>query len=117
MKNGNIEGGVIPTQPTLPTQPTTSTQPTTAQPTTAQPTTQPATTQPATEPTTVPSQTLTVNATSNYFGSATKTEGKVSDKVSMTQASLSSVWLTTRLTAARQLCRASQTLFTMLITM
>lgn len=83
MKNGNIEGGVIPTQPTLPTQPTTSTQPTTAQPTTAQPTTQPATTQPATEPTTVPSQTLTVNATSNYFGSATKTEGKVSDKVTV----------------------------------
>lgn len=98
MKNGNIESGIVPTNPIPPTQPTTSTQPTTAQPTTAQPTTaqpttaqpttaqpttQPATTQPATEPTTVPSQTLTVNATSNYFGSATKTEGKVGDKVTV----------------------------------
>ena len=79
MKNGNIESGIVPTNPIPPTQPTTSTQPTTAQPTTAQPTTA----QPATEPTTVPSQTLTVNATSNYFGSATKTEGKVGDKVTV----------------------------------
>lgn len=88
MKNGDIKSGIVPTSPIPPTQPTTSAQPTTAkpttaQPTTAQPTTQPATTQPATEPTTVPSQTLTVNATSNYFGSATKTEGKVGDKVTV----------------------------------
>lgn len=66
MNNGNIEGGIIPTSPTLPTEPTTSTQPTTA-----------------TEPTTAPAQKLTVNATSNYFGSATKTEGKVGDKVTV----------------------------------
>ena len=91
MKNGDIKSGIVPTSPIPPTQPTTSAQPTTAkpttaQPTTAQPTTQPATqptTQPATEPTTAPSQTLTVNATSNYFGSATKTEGKVGDKVTV----------------------------------
>lgn len=89
MKNGDIKSGIVPTSPIPPTQPTTSAQPTTTQPATkptTQPTTQPATqptTQPATEPTTAPSQTLTVNATSNYFGSATKTEGKVGDKVTV----------------------------------
>lgn len=74
MMNGNIEGGVVPTSPTLPTEPTTSTQPTTAQPTTAQPTT---------EPTTAPSQKLTVNATSNYFGSASKTVSADGSKVTV----------------------------------
>lgn len=74
MMNGNIEGGVVPTNPTLPTEPTTSTQPTTAQPTTAQPTT---------EPTTAPSQKLTVNATSNYFGSASKTVSADGSKVTV----------------------------------
>lgn len=77
MKNGDIKSGIVPTSPIPPTQPTTS-----AQPTTTQPATQP-TTQPATEPTTAPSQTLTVNATSNYFGSATKTDGKVGDKITV----------------------------------
>lgn len=75
MKNGNIEGGVVPTSPTLPTQPTTSTQPTTA--------TQPSTTQPATEPTTAPAQTLAVNATSNFFGSASKTVSADGSKVTV----------------------------------
>lgn len=74
MKNGNIEGGVVPTSPTLPTEPTTSTQPTTAQPTTAQPTT---------EPTTAPAQKLTVNAASNYFGSASKTVSADGSKVTV----------------------------------
>ena len=89
MNNGDIESGIVPTSPIPPTQPTTSAQPTTTQPATkptTQPTTQPATqptTQPATEPTTAPSQTLTVNATSNYFGSATKTDGKVGDKITV----------------------------------
>ena len=89
MKNGDIKSGIVPTSPIPPTQPTTSAQPTTTQPATkptTQPTTQPATqptTQPATEPTTAPSQTLTVNATSNYFGSATKTDGKVGDKITV----------------------------------
>lgn len=85
MKNGDIKSGIVPTSPIPPTQPTTSAQPTTTQPAT-KPTTQPATqptTQPATEPTTAPSQTLTVNATSNYFGSATKTDGKVGDKITV----------------------------------
>lgn len=85
MNNGDIESGIVPTSPIPPTQPTTSAQPTTTQPAT-KPTTQPATqptTQPATEPTTAPSQTLTVNATSNYFGSATKTDGKVGDKITV----------------------------------
>lgn len=81
MKNGDIKSGIVPTSPIPPTQPTTSAQPTTTQPAT-KPTTQP-TTQPATEPTTAPSQTLTVNATSNYFGSATKTDGKVGDKITV----------------------------------
>ena len=84
MKNGNIESGVVPTSPTLPTQPTTSTQPTTAtQSTTAtQPTapTQPTT---ATEPTTAPAQKLTVNASSNYFGSASKTVSTDGNKVTV----------------------------------
>lgn len=79
MKNGNIEGGIIPTSPTLPTEPTTSTQPTTAQPTTAQP---PAT-QPATEPATAPAQTVSVNATSNFFGSASKTVSADGSKVTV----------------------------------
>lgn len=74
MMNGNIEGGVVPTSPTLPTEPTTSTQPTTAQPTTAQPTT---------EPTTAPAGKLTVNATSNYFGSASKTVSTDGSKVTV----------------------------------
>lgn len=84
MKNGNIESGFVPTSPTLPTQPTTSTQPTApTQPTTAtQPTapTQPTT---ATEPTTAPAQKLTVNATSNYFGSASKTVSTDGKKVTV----------------------------------
>ena len=66
MKNGNIESGFVPTSPTLPTQPTTSTQPTTA-----------------TEPTTAPAQKLTVNATSNYFGSASKTVSTDGKKVTV----------------------------------
>lgn len=66
MKNGNIESGVVPTSPTLPTQPTTSTQPTTA-----------------TEPTTAPAQKLTVNASSNYFGSASKTVSTDGNKVTV----------------------------------
>ena len=84
MKNGNIESGVVPTSPTLPTQPTTSTKPTTATPptTATQPTapTQPTT---ATEPTTAPAQKLTVNATSNYFGSASKTVSTDGKKVTV----------------------------------
>lgn len=78
MKNGNIESGFVPTSPTLPTQPTTSTQPTTATQPTAP--TQPTT---ATEPTTAPAQKLTVNATSNYFGSASKTVSTDSKKVTV----------------------------------
>ena len=60
MKNGNIENGFVPTSPTLPTQPTTSAQPTTA-----------------------PAQKLTVNATSNYFGSASKTVSTDGKKVTV----------------------------------
>lgn len=78
MKNGNIESGFVPTSPTLPTQPTTSTQPTTATQPTAP--TQPTT---ATEPTTAPAQKLTVNATSNYFGSASKTVSTDGKKVTV----------------------------------
>lgn len=78
MKNGDIKGGVVPTSPTLPTQPTTSTQPTTATQPTAP--TQPTT---ATEPTTAPAQKLTVNATSNYFGSASKTVSTDGNKVTV----------------------------------
>lgn len=78
MKNGDIESGVVPTSPTLPTQPTTSTQPTTATQPTAP--TQPTT---ATEPTTAPAQKLTVNATSNYFGSASKTVSTDGKKVTV----------------------------------
>lgn len=78
MKNGDIKGGVVPTSPTLPTQPTTSTQPTTATQPTAP--TQPTT---ATEPTTAPAQKLTVNATSNYFGSASKTVSTDGKKVTV----------------------------------
>lgn len=78
MKNGNIESGVVPTSPTLPTQPTTSTQPTTATQPTAP--TQPTT---ATEPTTAPAQKLTVNASSNYFGSASKTVSTDGKKVTV----------------------------------
>lgn len=78
MKNGNIESGVVPTSPTLPTQPTTSTQPTTATQPTAP--TQPTT---ATEPTTAPAQKLTVNASSNYFGSASKTVSTDGNKVTV----------------------------------
>lgn len=78
MKNGNIENGFVPTSPTLPTQPTTSTQPTTATQPTAP--TQPTT---ATEPTTAPAQKLTVNATSNYFGSASKTVSTDGKKVTV----------------------------------
>ena len=78
MKNGDIESGFVPTSPTLPTQPTTSTQPTTATQPTAP--TQPTT---ATEPTTAPAQKLTVNATSNYFGSASKTVSTDGKKVTV----------------------------------
>lgn len=78
MKNGDIENGFVPTSPTLPTQPTTSTQPTTATQPTAP--TQPTT---ATEPTTAPAQKLTVNATSNYFGSASKTVSTDGKKVTV----------------------------------
>lgn len=78
MKNGDIESGIVPTSPVPPTQPTTSAQPTTAtQPTTP---TQPTT---ATEPTTAPAQKLTVNATSNYFGSASKTVSTDGKKVTV----------------------------------
>ena len=90
MNNGDIDSGIVPTSPVPPTQPTTSAQPTTAtqptaptQPTTAtQPTapTQPTT---ATEPTTAPAQKLTVNATSNYFGSASKTVSTDGKKVTV----------------------------------
>ena len=55
----------------------------TTAPATTVPVTQPATTQPVTQPTTNPSQTLTVNATSNFFGSATKTDAAVGDKVTV----------------------------------
>lgn len=78
MKNGNIESGVVPTSPVPPTQPTTSAQPTTATQPTAP--TQPTT---ATEPTTAPAQKLTVNATSNYFGSASKTVSTDGKKVTV----------------------------------
>lgn len=78
MKNGDIESGIVPTSPVPPTQPTTSAQPTTATQPTAP--TQPTT---ATEPTTAPAQKLTVNATSNYFGSASKTVSTDGKKVTV----------------------------------
>lgn len=76
MVNGNISGGITPTQPTAPTQPIT--QPTTVRPTApTQPTTKPTV---PTQPTT-PAQELTVNATSNYFPASSNTfdvaDGKV----------------------------------------
>lgn len=66
MKNGDIKSGIVPTSPVPPTQPTTSAQPTTA-----------------TQPTTAPAKKLTVNATSNYFGSASKTVSTVGKKVTV----------------------------------
>lgn len=78
MKNGDIDSGIVPTSPVPPTQPTTSAQPTTATQPTAP--TQPTT---ATEPTTAPAQKLTVNATSNYFGSASKTVSTDGKKVTV----------------------------------
>lgn len=78
MNNGDIDSGIVPTSPVPPTQPTTSAQPTTATQPTAP--TQPTT---ATEPTTAPAQKLTVNATSNYFGSASKTVSTDGKKVTV----------------------------------
>ena len=72
MNNGDIDSGIVPTSPVPPTQPTTSAQPTAP----TQPTT-------ATEPTTAPAQKLTVNATSNYFGSASKTVSTDGKKVTV----------------------------------
>lgn len=110
MSSGNVNSGVLPTDPQPPTTPVPTTAPATTAPVTTSPsTTVPATTVPVTtapvttvpvttQPTTAPADTLTVNATSNVFPSASQTVDAqeetvtVSFKLSSTMKILNGQW-------------------------